>query len=214
MKTICFDLDGTLTDPKVGITKSVQYALKKFGINIPDPDELCCFIGPPLRESFHKYYGFDAEKANEAVEEYRKYFTVTGIYENTLFEGIAEMLESLKNQGKRIILATSKPEAYAVSILQYFDLEKYFDFIGGSELDGKRSGKAEVISYALEKYPVADKAKTVMVGDRSHDIIGAKKTGIASIGVLYGYGDYEELSGAKADIIVGSVAELSRALLI
>jgi len=212
-KYILFDLDGTLTDPKIGITKSVQYALKECGIMVANTDDLCPFIGPPLRESFKKFYGFDDVGAEDAVVKYREYFSEKGIYENTIYDGIVEMLQALKSTHKILILATSKPTVYAEKILEHFNIYDYFTFISGSELDGSRSKKSEVIQYALEQSNISDLNDIVMVGDREHDILGAKEIGISSIGVLFGYGDSNELNKAGADIIVGSVKELTEKLL-
>lgn len=209
---LLFDLDGTLTDPKMGITKSVQYSLKKFGIETENLDELVKFIGPPLRESYRRYYNFSESDADLAVEKYREYFSDCGIYENIMYDGIDLMLENLNSNGRIIILATSKPHVYAEKILKHFDLYKYFAFISGAELDGKRSAKDELIRYAFEKCGIASPDTAVMTGDREHDIIGAKKTGIASVGVLYGYGSRSELSEAGADFIVSSVGELGNLL--
>jgi len=211
-KYILFDLDGTLTDPKSGITKSVQYALRKFEITVDDPDSLTNFIGPPLKNSFKEFYGFDDYGAESAVTEYRKYFSEKGIYENAMFDGIDEMLKALCDAGKTIILATSKPSVYAGQILKHFNIYDYFTFVSGSELDGSRTEKYEVIKYALEQNDITDLSSVVMVGDREHDILGAKKMGVASIGVLFGYGDYAELSDAGADVIVSDVAELKSVL--
>ena len=212
-KYILFDLDGTLTDPAEGITNSVAYALKKFGILVKDKTILNSFIGPPLWSSFQKFYGFSQEKSNLAVEYYREYFKDKGIFENIEYNGIKELLSSLKQNKKTLIVATSKPTVFAVRILEYFDLSCYFDFVFGSELDGTRAKKDEVIAYALEKCGIADVKKTVMIGDREHDVIGAKKNGVESIGILYGYGDYTELEQAGADFIIESVAKLGELLL-
>lgn len=211
---ILFDLDGTLTDPKTGITKSVQYALNYFGINNVNPDDLCHFIGPPLRESFRKYYGFDDVRAEEAVAKYREYFAETGIYENAVYDGVEDMLQKMTSAGKTVILATSKPAVYAEKILKHFNLYDYFTFISGSELDGRRSKKGEVIQYAFDQNGITDLKDAVMVGDREHDILGAKEIGIFSIGVLFGYGDYDELYRAGANMIVRDPKELTEKLLI
>lgn len=212
IKNILFDLDGTLTDPKVGITKSIQFALSEFGIIVDNADKLCAFIGPPLQESFIKFYNFNEENAKKAVSKYREYFSVKGIYENALYNGVPEMLTALKRSGKTNILATSKPAVYAEQILRYFNIYNEFSFISGSELDGRRSIKGEVIRYALEQNNITDLNSAVMVGDREHDIIGAKKTGLKSIGVLYGYGSLDELTCAGADRIAGSVDDLFKIL--
>lgn len=211
-KYILFDLDGTLTDPAEGITNSVAYALKKLGIENTDRTELYKFIGPPLLDSFMEYYGFSQEKAQTAIDYYREYFKGTGIYENRVYEGIPEMLDALKKSGKELILATSKPEPFAREILRHFRLDKYFVFAAGSNLDGTRSAKAEVIEYAIESAGVADKSDAIMVGDRKHDIIGAQKTGLDSIGVLFGYGSKEELEAAGATFIAETVEDITKLL--
>lgn len=205
---VLFDLDGTLTDPGVGITSSVAYALEKWGIAVKDSRELYPFIGPPLTESFAKYYGFSHEDALRAVEYYREYFRVKGIYENEVYPCVTELLERLRADGKKVILATSKPEEFAVTILKHFDLMKYFDVVAGSTLDGSRLKKADVIRYAFDKAGISDHSNAVMVGDREHDIFGAKEVGIDSVGVLYGYGSLEELQNAGATYIVNSTQEL------
>lgn len=207
-KYILFDLDGTLTDPKLGITKSVAYALKSYGIQVDDLDSLQKFIGPPLQESFVKYYGFSEEQGAEAVEKYREYFKPYGIYENKVYDGVENMLAELVKCGKKVILATSKPTVFANVILEYFHLDKYFTCAVGSELDGSRVKKGEVITEALRQAGVTDKSLAVMIGDREHDILGAKENGIDSIGVLYGYGDRAEHDTAGAGIIVESVEAL------
>ena len=209
---IFFDLDGTLTEPKVGITKSVAYALKYYGIHVEDLDTLCPFIGPPLKDSFMKYYGFNDAKAEEAVEKYREYFRPYGIYENEMYEGVDDLLTQLKECGKTIVLATSKPTVFAEIILKHFGLRSYFDCVVGSELDGTRVKKGDVIAYALEEIGVTDKSKVVMIGDRDNDILGAKENGLDCIGVLYGHGSREELQTAGADAIVETVEELSSSL--
>ena len=210
---ILFDLDGTLTDPKIGITSSVAYSLESFGIKVNSLDDLICFIGPPLKESFMVYYGMDDEQAELAVAKYRERFAPIGIFENEVFEGIVHMLERLKNAGKIIALATSKPEIFAKQIMEHFDLAKYCTFMAGSELDGSRVNKADVITYCLENLGVSDPAKAIMVGDRKHDILGAKKNGLESVGVLFGYGSREEHENAGADHIVSDVAQLEALLL-
>lgn len=207
-KYILFDLDGTIIDPKIGITKSVQFSLKNFGIYVEDTDDLIPFIGPPLRESYKKYYGFDDKATEKAVEGYREYFTKQGIFENTLYDGIEHLIKTLYDNGKKVILATSKPAVYAEEIIRHYNLEAYFSFISGSELDGKRSKKSEVIRYALENMNINTLDETIMVGDKEHDIIGAKEVGIDSIGVLYGYGSMNELKDAGADYIAENIKSL------
>lgn len=209
--TVLFDLDGTLTDPKEGITKSVAYALHCFGIE-EDPDNLCEFIGPPLKDSFMEYYGFDEEKAMQGIIKYREYFVPTGMFENEVYDGIREMLESLRARGMKLIVATSKPEEFAVKILEHFDLAKYFDLIAGASMDETRVKKGEVIAYAVSEAGVEDLSDAVMVGDRRHDMIGAQEEGLDSIGVLYGYGDREELEKSHATYIVETVKDLQNFL--
>lgn len=209
---ILFDLDGTLTDPKVGITGSVAYALESFGIHVENHDDLCCFIGPPLLDSFMEYYGMSEEDANRAIAKYRERFSVTGLFENEVYHGIPQLLRQLKDAGKTLIIATSKPAVFSQRILDHFDLSQYFTFLSGSELDGTRNDKADVISYALEQCGITDLSQVIMIGDRKHDIIGARKNGLPCIGVLYGYGDRAEHESAGADYIVETVDELKALL--
>ncbi|OCB00156.1 HAD family hydrolase [Clostridium beijerinckii] len=210
---ILFDLDGTLTDSGEGITKSVQYALKSFGILVDDLKELNKFIGPPLKDSFKEYYNFDEEKAQLGLVKYREYFAEKGIYENKLYDGIPELLEVLKKNNKKIVLATSKPEVYARQILQYFKIDKYFDFAAGADFEETRVNKGDVIKYALQEANITDVSNVIMVGDREHDIIGAKENNIKSVGVLYGFGDVIELTQARAEYIVKDTEELLNILL-
>ncbi len=207
-KYILFDLDGTLTDPMLGITNSVIYALDKFGIRVENRAELYKFIGPPLLDSFMEYYGFSEEKARQAIAYYREYFSVTGLFENEIYESVPELLQQLKSEGKCIILATSKPEKFAKEILKHFDLHKYFDFVAGADMEGRLATKADVIEYALKGANISDRENALMIGDRDYDIIGAKKTGLASLGVLYGYGTKEELLNSGADYIASSPKEI------
>ncbi len=209
---VLFDLDGTLTDPGEGITNSVAYALKRFNIIVEDRTELYNFIGPPLIDSFMKYYGMSYDDGLKAVEYYREYFSVTGIFENTMFDGIPDLLETIKNSGRKIALATSKPEQYAVRILEHFNLTQYFDFVGAATMDETRSKKADVIAYTLDKLGVNDKSKVVMIGDRHHDIDGAIQNGLDSIGVLFGYGDREELETAGATYIAETLSDIIKFL--
>lgn len=208
MKYILMDLDGTLTNPKLGITKSIQYALKECHIIEPDLEALCKYIGPPLWSSFKEYNGFNEAQTEEAVAKYREYFSEIGIYENEKYEGIDLLLAKLKKEEKILILATSKPEVYAKKIMEYFKLESYFTDICGSTLDSSRCTKEDVIRYALEKNKITDYSSVLMVGDRLHDIEGAKKVGISSIGVLYGFGSREEHENYGADRIAATVEEL------
>ena len=208
---VLFDLDGTLTDPGLGITNSVIYALKRYGIE-DKRENLYRFIGPPLKESFIKYYGFSEEQATGAVAVYREYFAPKGLYENEVYEGIESLLKALKKAGKTLLLATSKPEKFAVEIMEHFGLAKYFDFMGGALMDETRLNKADVIEYVF-KESKASRENAVMVGDREHDIFGAQKCSLDSIGVLYGYGSKEELEAANATYIADSAEALKRILL-
>jgi phosphoglycolate phosphatase len=203
-----FDLDGTLTDPAEGITNSVMHALKKWGIEVDDRRELYCFIGPPLSASFKKYYGFSESDALLCVEYYREHFRDTGIFENKVYEGVHELLERLQREGKKIVLATSKPEVFAKRILDHFDLAKYFYFVAGASMDESRNKKADVIRYALESLEIKDKSGVLMIGDRDQDMAGANLNGIDSLGVLYGYGDRAELDGAGALYIAETVEDI------
>lgn len=212
-KYMLFDLDGTLTDPQEGITNSVAYALEQYGIHVEDRSTLNKFIGPPLKDSFMEYYGFTEDRAEEAVWKYREYFNEDGIFENKVYPGIPQMLQHLKDQGKILIVATSKPTVYAKRILKRFELSQYFADVQGSEMDGRRTKKEEVISYALEQNQITDNAQAVMIGDREHDIIGAKKCGLDSIGVLFGYGSREEMEGCGAGQIVDTVQMLEDLLI-
>lgn len=209
---IIFDLDGTLTDPMVGITKSVQYALRSYGIEVEDLETLCPFIGPPLKDSFMEYYGFPPEQATEAISRYREYFTVTGLYENVEYSGIQELLSELKAHGKHLLVATSKPELFARQILEYFQMSEYFDFIGGASMDEVRVRKGDVIKYVLKENRITELSQVIMIGDREHDILGAKEAGLESVGVLYGYGNREELELAGADYVVATIEELGQLL--
>ena len=211
---ILFDLDGTLTDPGMGITNSVAYALAHFGITVTDRTQLYRFIGPPLMDSFMEYYGFTEEQAQEAVKVYREYFADRGWAENTVYEGIEALLIELAAAGKTLLVATSKPQIFAERILNHFGLARYFTHICGVALQAPRGySKADIIREALAKVGVDDLSTAVMVGDRHHDIDGARVVGLSSIGVLYGYGDREEHEAAGADAIAGNVDAL-RALLL
>lgn len=213
---LLFDLDGTLTDPKAGITGCVQYALKSFGIEEPNLDRLEHFIGPPLRENFMESYGFTKEMAEQATEKYRERFVKTGIYENTIYPGMKELLEDLKAAGARLAVASSKPEVYVKEILRYFAIAQCFDVVTGSELDGTRDRKEEVVEEALHRLfgeNTPDYAGTAMIGDRRYDIEGGRAWGVATIGVSYGYAAPGELEKAGADYVVSSVEELRKLLL-
>lgn len=206
-KYIFFDLDGTLTDPQEGITNCVKYALEYYGIHETDYSKLMRFIGPPLVYSFQEYYGFDEKKALEAVAKYRERFSDVGLFENKVYDGIYDMLQKLTDSGHILALATSKPRVFADRIMTKYRLRPYFKLICGSELDGTRNDKNEVIEYAIEQLK-CPRDKIIMVGDRKHDIIGAKKCSVASCGVRFGYAEQGELEEAGADFIADNIADL------
>ena len=210
---ILFDLDGTLTDSADGIINSVLHALKKAAIEEDDRKKLEAFVGPPLTASFMKYYGMTKDEAEAMVPLYREYFSVQGWKENSVYEGIPEVLQKLKEAGKTLIVATSKPEVFAKKIMAYFELDQYFAYIGGSSLDGKISSKDQVINYVLDVIGRNHMDEMIMVGDREHDVIGARKNGLPCLGVLYGYGDRPELEQAGAAVICETVQELTEYLL-
>lgn len=203
-KYVFFDLDGTLTDPGLGITNSVIYALDKFGIKVNDRKELYKFIGPPLLDSFRDFYGFDEETSRLAMKYYREYFGEKGIFENQVYEGIPKVLSQLKSRGHRLMVATSKPTPYTLRILDKFNLSQYFEFVSGSAMDEKNSSKTQIIKFAIDSNKLASE-DIIMIGDRKHDIIGAKANNVHCAGVLYGYGDLFELQDAGADDIIETV---------
>ena len=209
---LLFDLDGTLTDPFEGITRSVEYALNAFGIEVEDRRVLAPFIGPPLVESLTEHYGFTMEDAVAAVAKYREYFAVKGLYENELFEGIPELLSDCRKAGYKISMATSKPTHYAKIIAEHFDIARYFDAIHGSSLDGTRITKSSVVAEAVAEEHL-DPTRALMIGDRRHDVEGAGEHGIRTVGVLYGYGSREEHEAAGAAYIVNDLDELRELLI-
>ena len=208
--TVIFDLDGTLTDPKEGIVKSLQYALKEMQLPIPDNETLASYIGPPLQQTFESL-GLSPAQTAEAIRLYRERFVKIGMYENVVYEGIESLLEDLQQCGIKLAIATSKPLPFAQEILRHFKLAHYFDVIAGSNLDGTNSLKADVIALVISQLPTVKSA--VMIGDRKHDIIGAKAHQLPSIGVTFGYGDYAELSQAGAHEIVNTVQQLHTLLM-
>lgn len=212
-KHILFDLDGTLTDPGEGITNSVAYALRKFGVEVTDRRELYRFIGPPLIDAFREFYGFSEEDSRLALTYYREYFTREGMFENKVIRGIPRLLSSLSGAGYILSVATSKPEPFSVKILEHFRLDGYFELIAGSTLDEKRTDKAEIIEYAAGALGITDKSKVLMIGDRKHDMIGAAKNGIRCAGVTFGYGSREELQSSGADHIFDTPEEIGEFLL-
>ncbi len=207
-KWILFDLDGTLTESGIGITNSVRYSLKKFGIEENDYDVLKRFIGPPLIDAFMEIYKFSKEDAKQAVSYYREYYRETGLFENAIYDGVAKLLTALKDAGKTLFIATAKPEDFTLRILKHFDLTKYFTFIACATLDGTRLTKEDVISYAINEGKITDVSQAVMIGDRKQDILGAKAFNMNSVGVLYGYGSREELETAGADFIAETADDI------
>ena len=210
---LLFDLDGTLTDPALGITRSVQFALRRFGINEPDLTRLNRFIGPPLLDCFREFYGMTDEQAREALAAYREYYAVTGIYENEVYCGIPELLRDARRAGYRVMMATSKPEMYACRLMQHFGLTEHFTCIAGADLGEKRADKAAVIRHAMKRVGLTDTGEAVMIGDRRFDVEGGRALGMTTVGVLYGYGDRAELTAAGADAIAATVDALRRCLL-
>lgn len=207
-KYILFDLDGTLIEPKEGITKCVAYALNKFGIKVKNLDDLTVFIGPPLIDSFMKYYNMSLDDAKLAVKFYRERFQVNGILECELYKNVEETLKRLKKENKILLIATSKPEDFTNSILKRLDIYKYFDLIVGATLDGSRGEKSGVIKYALNQINIIDLSEVIMVGDRMFDIFGAKKNNIDSIGVSYGYAIDNELFESNPTFIVNDIEDI------
>ncbi len=211
-KYIFFDLDGTLTESHTGIINSICYSLDKLGVTGYDRADLYKFIGPPLTDCYKSVFGFSEEKALEALYLYREYYAETGMFQNKVYDGIPQLLDSLKNSGKQLFVATSKPEEMAKEILEHFNLSRYFNGIYGSTLDETRTDKTSVIGYALQEAEITELDKTVMVGDRKFDVIGAAKNGIECIGVLYGYGSREELNAAGAYRLADAVTVLQKIL--
>lgn len=210
---ILFDLDGTLTDPALGITNSIRYALEKFGIAVEDRTALYPCIGPPLMDSFQRFWHFDEGRARRAVVYYREYFSKTGLFENQVYPGIPALLAKLQAQGKKLCLATSKPEEYSAEILRHFGLLHYFTFLAGNTLADTRPQKVDVLHYLQETFPDLSADNAVMVGDRIYDVEAAKAVGLPSIAVLFGYGSREELTRAGADQLVETVSQLQSLLI-
>ncbi len=198
-ETVIFDLDGTLTDSGLGITNSVAYVMRRYGLEVLERKELERFVGPPLIKSFQEFLGFTREKAVEAIGVYREYFAEKGIFENKVYPGVADMLERLKKAKRTLVVATSKPEPFARRIAEHFGLSQYIDFLGGALMDETRTSKADVIAYSLKTLGATDASRAVMVGDRYLDMEGARANGMKSVAVLYGYGSKEELASAGPD---------------
>ena len=212
---IFFDLDGTLTDPREGITKSVQYALSCMGIEEPDLKKLEVFIGPPLVDSFMEIYGFAPDKARKCVDYYREYFSVTGIYQNELLEGVPRMLKNLKKGGKTLAIASSKPEPFVCTILEHFKIAGYFDYICGATMDETRAKKEDVIEELLRRMKLSgeERGRILMVGDRHHDVEGAAAFEIPCLGLSMGFAAKGELQRAGAIAVVDDMEELERFIL-
>lgn len=207
-KYILFDLDGTLIDSGKGIINAVKYALKKYGIDEINEALLRSFVGPPLNQQFAKCYGFSAEKSLEAVMVFREYYETKGILENEMYKDIDKVLKHLKEQGNFLMVATSKPEKFAHNILAQHDLEKYFDFIGGSLVDGSRVTKIQVLDHVLKTNEINNADEALMIGDTKYDMIGAKNFNLKTVAVTYGYGTKEELLAAKPDFVVDTPTEI------
>ncbi len=207
-----FDLDGTLTDSGPGILASVAYALRKLGVEPPEPEKLRPFIGPPLLWSFAHFYGFDEEKSREGVRLYREYFTAGGMFENSVYPGIPEAMERLRAAGFRMAVATSKPEPFSRQIISHFRLEGYFEAVCGATMDETRTEKADVIRYALATLGAVPE-ESLMVGDREHDVLGAKTVGLSCLGALWGYGSREELTNAGASALAETPEEMAERIL-
>ena len=212
-KYLLFDLDGTITESGDGIVNCVQYALNTLGTDEQDREKLKQFIGPPLRESFPEYYGFNRDDTERAVALYRERYERIGIFECDIYEGIAALIRDCFEAGYVVVLATSKPRIYAHKILKHFNIYEYFTHVVGCELDGRLDTKAEVIECAITLCGDEDRSDYIMIGDRFYDIDGAKALGIESIGVLYGYGSEDELKNAGADYTAANISELRRILL-
>ena len=212
-KYVLFDLDGTLTDPALGITNSIIYALKKWGITPPAREQLYKFIGPPLAKEMQKEFALTAEESMTMLSYYREYFSDRGLFENEIYSGIPQLLADLKAGGRRLALATSKPQVFAEDILKHFGIFEYFDVISGASLDGTHDKKADVIRMALSRFAPQAKESAVMVGDRCFDAEGAAEVGIPCIAVGYGYGSDDELKTAGASFYARTVDELAEILL-
>lgn len=211
-KYLFFDLDGTVTDSAEGIYNSVAYALEKLGFPVEDKQTLRPFIGPPLTESFRDFYGFDDETIKLGVQYYREYYPQKGIFENKVYDGIPQLLKRLHEAGRRVVLATSKPEPFAVQILEHFKIDSYFDLVAGSTFDTSRQDKADVLRYAARSIGANDLKEALMIGDRKHDVIGAHKVGMNCAYVLYGFGSRHEAEQYGAEYILNDVKELERFL--
>ncbi|MDO9567438.1 MAG: HAD hydrolase-like protein [Candidatus Desulfaltia sp.] len=209
LSNVLFDLDGTLTDPKDGITRCIQFSLDHFDVNVPQADQLTWCIGPPLIESFSNLLNTtDKTILDQALSKYRKRFSETGIFENVIYPGVTPSLRRIKKAGFKVFLATSKPEVFASQILDHFNLTEFFNAIHGSELNGRLSNKSELVAHILDCENLDPKA-TLIVGDRVYDIIGGKNNGIMTAAVSYGYGTPEEITSSKPDVIFDSFSDIA-----
>ncbi len=209
---IAFDLDGTLTNPERGLIASFSYALDKMGIPYESKESLKRFIGPPLYDEWRRVYGFTQEKATEALLVFREFYAVYGWWDNEMYEGVPEMLNALRSSGKRLLLATSKPEIFAKKILDLFKISEYFDFIGGASTDKTRDKKHEVLEYGLDALGITDRSECILVGDRIYDAEGARVCGMDSLGVLYGHGSREEIEASGFTAVCESVSDIVKIL--
>lgn len=205
---VFFDLDGTLTDSGEGIINAAIYALEKYNIEVNDRSELRKFIGPPLQDSFSTDYGFQEDEIEDVIKIFREYYSEKGIFENTIYENIQTVLFELKNRGKKLVVATSKPEVFTKKVLDHFNISSYFDYVSGATLNNEKIQKVDIIRDAICKLGITDKSKVVMIGDRKLDVLGAKENGIDSIGVLWGYGDLLELEKVGPTYIAEKVLDL------
>ena len=212
IKNVLFDLDGTLTDPAEGITNALMHAQRRLGRPVSPREDLFVFIGPPLIETFMSEWGLSREESEQALVYYREHFGTKGLFENVPYEGIGDCLARLKEAGLRLFVATSKPEPLSLRILEHFDLIKYFEAVAGSTMDEQRTKKGEVIAYALKTFDLRPE-ETVMVGDRKHDVLGARENGVPCVGVLYGYGSRAELTEAGAAALAADLNQFTALLL-
>ncbi len=210
---IFLDLDGTISNSAFGIKNSIAYALTKLDKPIPSSEVLDAFIGPPLSGGFKEYCGLNDTETEKAIVYYREYYREKGIFECELYSGISETVKKLNDSGKKLFIATSKPEEFAKRVVEHFGLTEYFTYCAGASFDDSRSTKGDVLAYAIKESGLTDKSQAIMIGDRNHDIIGAKGNGIKSIGVLYGFGDRKELENAGADYIAATANDILNILL-
>lgn len=209
---LLFDLDGTIVDSSEGIYKSFEYALNHYGITVEDLNDLREVIGPPLKDCFMRMYGFSEDKAIEAVAKYRERYSVTGLFECSLYDGIEDVLSKLYQAGYKLVLATSKPEVYAKKILRNKSIDKYFYHIAGAEIGGKICNKEDVLEYIIDTLKVTDVSRCLMIGDTKYDLRGAKKFGMDALGVLYGFGTTDELICYPSIALVNTVEEIGTLL--